>query len=666
MTLSELLAENGIRTALVVDDACDVVPTAADMRMAADEWAQFSDDLSPEQTEIIASVFSNPSAKPFGQLINDDDYVAAVWKVRSELGEIADQLFQLYDANQATDQDYLSLVKDELERLSVTVTMSGRSFAEEELTADLVVIDLYLGSGQDESALKESKELLRAALATRTDSPPLVILMSRSGNLEAKRDEYRDEVGLIDSGFRIVSKLDLQAGVRFPQQLERLARNAEDTRRLARFFGALEGGLREAATRTVALMRRLKLSDIGQIQQLLLDLEGESPGSYLVEVFDRVLQHEVEAESQIIDAARELNKFSSAQHPPPYVAGSVELQQLVQRMLTQNARRLELPGSLHALVSFGDVLRLSEGTGDWAQLALDLPAGYALLVVTPACDLQRAGAPRILTIAGAVENWDPKSWRYGPKQGTSPVQLNDSLYSLKWNTKHFESLEPDKLKVALATGLVEVVARLRESHTLEVQQRALAELGRVGLVASMPATFSVDLEAYVPDQAGVLVRLDVPELADEGAVCFVGRDQGGDQVVKLVLTEASCDGLCDAIQQFDLEQVHEKARVPLGHLQTSNDLSDLLLPGLDLKQAGPEGWKQIGSLTGGQQIPKVGLMAWNLIQDDQPLTPNELKHAGIVLLVKDQHVEGALGRDHAVRIGAVTENAVHPAEDEQS
>jgi hypothetical protein len=51
---------------------------------------------------------------------------------------------------------------------------------------------------------------------------------------------------------------------------------AQESRDLARFFYELELGIRGAADRTLRLFRKLKLSDIGQISDLLLSAEGEA------------------------------------------------------------------------------------------------------------------------------------------------------------------------------------------------------------------------------------------------------------------------------------------------------------------------------------------------------------------------------------------------------
>ncbi len=55
MTLAELLADRKVRTALIVDDACDPIPTAADMRSAGGEWVIFNDDLEGHHRALRAN-----------------------------------------------------------------------------------------------------------------------------------------------------------------------------------------------------------------------------------------------------------------------------------------------------------------------------------------------------------------------------------------------------------------------------------------------------------------------------------------------------------------------------------------------------------------------------------------------------------------------------------
>jgi len=668
MTLAALLAERGIKRALIVDDACDAVPTAADVRAAAGEWGIFIDDLDADQLRLIEAAYPAATGRRFDDLINDDGYVGTVWGLREELGDVTTPLFEVYNANQAADDRFVQIAKERLEAMGLEVDARGRDFNAEAQTADLILMDLYLGGAQDDLALTESKNLLKIALINRAAEPPLIILMSRSGQLDAKRDEFRDDVGLAESGFRILRKADLEGSDILERQLGRLAENVEDARRLTRFIHALETGISAASMRTVALLRKLKLSDVGRIQQLLLDVEGEPTGSYLVDVFDRVLQHEIEADEGIIAAATDLNGFSAARHPPPYVAGSTDLQQLVARLVTQHVRRLGLPGSNDARVTFGDVLRpmanpFLQGA---PENAVHLTADEVRVVMTPVCDLQRDGAPSILFLLGKLKDVSAKSWAYGSDARTPSILIDDELRWIKWDLKRIDTMSREQVGASLDAGEWRIVARLRESHALELQQRMLAGLGRVGLVAALPATFLVDVEAYYAALDGKLVRLDVPQLVD-GAVCYVGRDENGDPNVRLALTEGGCDGLSDALLALPEELVAEAARTALNHIKSSGDLTRMVSTGIDLKGVGSNAWKHLDSETGGNAVPKMGLIAWNFDFPAEPLAAKNLNKAGIAILIKDATYVGAVGLNDAIRSGALTRDAppMEPAEHQE-
>ena len=172
------------------------------------------------------------------------------------------------------------------------------------------------------------------------------------------------------------------------------------------FLNAWRTGVKRASDSAAALIRRLDLTDIAQVRQLLLDAEGVPTGSYLVDVFDKAFQYEVESQAPIIDAAIGLNSLTMSSYPPPYLDGPKDLQQLVNGALFQNPERLRLPGSEESKVAFGDLLWRKQRDAP-AQEAVQPPAaplaaigrGHILAVMSPACDLQRQGAKRILTSA---------------------------------------------------------------------------------------------------------------------------------------------------------------------------------------------------------------------------------------------------------------------------
>lgn len=636
MTLAELLADCGVRTALIVDDVYDLVPRADDIDPNNEAWSIISTDLSPAHHSRIAEVYPPADTKSFDDLVADDLYVKALWQLCEEFGDAVAPLFQVYISDQATDNQYVQLIRERLEGLGLIVRTAGRDFAANVVDVDLILVDLFFGKAQNPAALNDSKKRLKFALQSRTATPPLVILMSRSPRLEYKRDEFRDEVGLLDSAFRILMKSDLEKDGFLELQLARLAQHSAASRKLALFFHALETGVTRAATRTLLLFRKLRLSDIGQIQQLLLSFEGEPVGSYFVDVFDRVLQHEIERETGIIEAANGLNEFSMDKYPPPYVAGSPDLQELVQRLVTQNENRLGLPGAIDGNVAFGDVLRMQINSTEQQKQPLlsGLTLDNVLLVLTPACDLLRGGAPRILLLVGTIKPLTAKDWTYGSDARTPAVRIDGTLCWVAWELKHIDTVSREQLGQAFDDGGIRTVARLRESHALELQQRVLSHLGRVGQIAALPGSFLIDLEVYYAGQDGRPTRLDIDALA-EGAVCFVGRDNDRKPVSILVLTEKCCDGVHAALTSLREDQVAQNARKAFRHVQTTSDLRSIMARGLNLKGIKDDKWKEITSETGTNSgVPQMGLIARNFTAWDQPLGGN-LHKAGVLFIIRD-------------------------------
>lgn len=633
MSLGILLAEKNIKTALVVDDAFDKIPKALDIIDAESVWPIFNDDLSSEQRVLISEKYPSFLNLDFDQLIMDDDYVATIWSLKEQLGDVATQVFSTYIIDQRNDEKYLDLVLGQLRDIGLQCQTAGRDFKAKAQVADLIIIDLYLGQNQDADTFSFSKEALKQAIKARNGLPPLVILMSRSHRLEAKRDEFRDDVGLLDSAFRIIKKIDLETNGILELQLRRIMENFDDTRRFFNFVEAIDSGLNNAVQRTLSLLRKLKLSDIGQIHDLLLNAEGEPPGSYLVDVFDRVLQHEIERDEKIISTAKELNNFKSLNHPPAYVSGSPGLQDLVARMVSQNKQRLSLSASLNSSVTFGDLLQLpEENERDLTQLPSDLTSQNILLVLTPVCDLQRGSVPRVLLLVGEVCSLSPESWTYGADARTPAIQLNDKLCWIKWDLKHVVTMLSEVISHQLGLRNLCLVGRLRESHALELQQRVFAGLGRVGQVVALPATFPVELSVYYTDTNGRASLLDIPELKD-GAVCWVGRDSSGKKIIRLMVTEVISDAVIHALRNINETLISDKARIAFKKINSSLELAQILSAGLELKIENDK-WSTIYLSDNSNKTP-VGLIAWNKTLDDNLLDRKDLPKAGALFVVKE-------------------------------
>ncbi|MDX0967318.1 hypothetical protein [Sinorhizobium medicae] len=638
-TLNELLEQKHVRSALVVDDAYDPLPKASDLSIDQEEWRNFFDDLRPEDEDVLRGFAPEYDQSDAADLPTSDTFVAAVWTNREQLRpELIGPVLARYQDDMAQDRAYLDQLTDALDGLGLLCQTAGRNFEAQAATADLIVIDLFLGSVQDAAAIGESKSKLKRVIEARRSSPPLVILMSRSGRLEEKRVEFRDDSGLLESGFRIVRKAELAGEMKLSRLLRTLASHKEDTVKLARFLDAWQSGVTQATQRAAKLLRTLDLSDYAQIEQLLLSEEGEPTGSYMVDIFDRVLQHEVERDAAIIDAASALNGITSSTYPPPYVAGSPDLQQLVYRSLFQHAERLKLTGSAIG-VAFGDILRPAPRPGEPPppNPILDVSQNHVLAILTPACDLQRGGAKRVLLLVGELRPLLAVDWIYKEDPARTPViDLDGARYWIKWDMKHVDTIGQPALTAALAEGGgLKLVARLREAHALELQQKLLSGMGRVGLPALMPATFPIEVKIGFADSNRNLQLVNVPALDNDG-VAFIGRP--GASKMRLVLGEDAIDAIHAAVNEIDLATVHAQAVPAVQYLRENpEELIDALAKGLILPGPQSTAFLAIDSPSGvlqGQNIRSIAVIARNR-PVDVALSNKVAAQAGVVFWTKD-------------------------------
>jgi hypothetical protein len=663
--LTSLLQRANIKSAVIVDDAYDQIPLARDLLPDDASWSQFFDDLNSADNDQLKQIFPAYDGMRADALRNSDAFVATIWQQRQAIRqELVDPLFQRYDQEKAADLAYLQSLTEILAALNLQCSSAGRNFAAAAAAADLIVIDLYLSSSQDNDAMACSINGLKEVINNRMANPPLVILMSRSPYLEEKRKEFRDGSGLFESTFRIIRKTDLAQDGKLQRLLTRLAAHYHDSIRLATFLHSWQTGLSRACDRTANLIRTLDLADVAQIQQLLLAEEGEPPGSYLVDVFDLVLQHEIEGEDSIINAAMELNGLNSDVYPPPYVAGSPDLQALVCRSLFHNIGRLRLKNPTASPVSFGEILqRKSLAAVAQEPQAVETalvpvenvapepaaaPFAYmgnsdVFAVMTPACDLQRL-AKRILLLKGTLVPLTQTNWFYKDSKDVIRTAVYQSTsgerFYIKWDPKHIEAVSDDDLKKILdAPNGFHIVGRLREAPALELQQKLLSKWGRVGLLAPMPATFPVKIEAYFPNLQKKLAKIEAKGLTDNAGVCFVGR-KNEEEARVLVLCEDACESLCKAVQAITLEQVEAVARPVVEFLQ-SNEALLILQKGVDFSRVSENKFLEINVTAPGAEGQSPVKRPIGLIRQDGDwvtniiLNGNDLKRAGVILVVSE-------------------------------
>jgi len=592
--VSDVLKSTGFESALIVDDAFDDVPIAGDLAMDEEAWTIFMDDVSTA-LDVVEEAFPKYHEMDANELRASDDFVKAMYGLREKLRpDLWNNLFGSYERDRAADRDFLDKLGKRLSVAGLQVKTAGRNLPEDAHECSIIFADLFLGAAQQDFDVDKSIRRLGELMAGRENAPPAVVLMSRSPRLQDKKERFRDDAKMVGALFRVYRKQDLLEGSTVETVLERLATHHADAVRVAAFLAAWESGLGGAASEFMKLMRRLDLSDYSKIREVLLDVEGQPLGSYMLDVFDRVLQHEIESHAPTITAAQELNAIDPAKYPAPYIAGSSDLQDLVARSLWQNAERLKVTGNTAGMpVSFGDVLVRRSRLDPAAPAAAPEDRPDVFVVLTPACDLVRnPDKRRVLLVGGTLKALDNKTWRYKTKGVTTPIVQfpNQARMSIEWDLDDQRMLKSDELTDLIRLeGPYSVGLRLRESNALELQQRMLSGMGRVGLPSKMPFTFPVEVLMFTTDGEGKPKALELPITTRDGGVCITGRDGDGDDLTRLVLTEASVDEILSVIPKIEEGQVHMRARNTLKRLQASASFRSLLQRGLKVPPATSKG-----------------------------------------------------------------------------
>ncbi len=643
--IDEILRARSIRTALVVDDAYDPVPNAADV---SDEssWSNFFDDFNDEDRTDLGAQYEPFKGKSEFELGEDNAFVALLWTARDELrAELVGPLFESYHRSVEHDRQILKTVQELLESFGLQVETAGRRFADSVTTADLIVVDLFLGSRQHQADMETcvrgiSKVIEHCAI------PPIVVLMSRSSRLQGLSDEFREKTHIFASGFRAIHKSDIQKPGRLEYAVRQLATHRPDHLKLHAFLDRWSTGVTDAVKRTAADIRRLDLEDWATIRDLLLHEEKATAGTYVLDVLELVLLHEVESDLEFLRAAAELDSLEEEYYPPTTIPEAKDTLAIISKTLYEHDNRRELDSGSSCRVEFGDILGPVDGNEppDDSVFRSEHDGVLVLITMTPACDLMRAGPTRVLFMAGEVKEMRPAdSGRASRKLCTPVLDLtSDRRVWVDWQRDNLVTMTQKELeKLLTPDGGGRIVARLRAIHAVALQQQLLGDLGRVGLPAPMPATFPIDVRVLYPSNEEELVPLEFDSGQSIQGVCHVGRSDGA--VARAALDAAGRFSFLDALQNLSTDAIHPSSRNKLCKIRDASAWDVLFGRGLNLNlnSDDPQKWSE---LVDGRNEPLGTILC--KASADETLTGNKLKQAGLVFEIQGLHIN-APKRYHA-------------------
>lgn len=515
MDFKSLLAKQGVEKALIVDDGVDPSPFISDLGNSEEDWAVFWSDLSENDKKLLGEIYPEYVNTDAETLMLDQAFVSVVFERRDQFeGAALAKVFETFLSNQRQVRKFIDAVSEKLHSFGLSVEEIGRDFVDTANEADLIIIDLFLGSEQADADKKRSIKGLNDVLRRRPENPPLVLLTSAHNNLLILRHEFRDDTGLLASGFRTISKSDIVEDGRFEQLLFELAEHRGDALKLWIFLKSWESGITQAMDRAQKEVRKLDLEDLSHVKQMLSS-EGVPLGGYMVDVMDGVLTHELEAEQGVIDAAIALNTLEATSFPPNSITGNKNTLEVVRKTLFvhDNRRKLDPPDGFP--VSLGDILAIRPDVSDpeiRKGTIFEEDAQRVFLVLTPLCDLVRdpPKAKRVFLLAGSYHDLGALTFRQIAAGEHTPVlDLSSTQRGIvQWDFKHVETIDNASLKDLLSgDGPCFVPARMKEHPAIALQQKLLGDLGRVGELKTMPSMFPIKCAVHYTNAQRELVQL---------------------------------------------------------------------------------------------------------------------------------------------------------------
>jgi len=558
--LHDLIKTKNIQHVLVIDDAYDPFPLAEDLVEHDDEWSIFFNDLSKEQIDIISASYPQYEDEAYENLISDNKFIKIIWDIYQQSPESKpfNTLFSQIDNDRKYDIELLTQLKNLLESLNLSVTTLGRTQLNSDNQFDIVITDLYLHSTQNN--INHSIEKIKSIFDSNIKKP-LLILMSRSSRLGENSKNFRDQTGLLESMFQVIEKKELIDSYKLHRILKDLIENKDYSHNILQFIEDWEKGIENAAKKSIDILRTIGIAEYTKIKQLLLNAEGESTGNYIVDVMHHVLQYELENEQSITRSASLLNDIQSSSYLP-VIRNDTNLQEIVERLHCKNSVNIP-PFSDEKRVHFGDILTINNINSVHRSLKnYSLKETDVILAISPACDLQRCNdSYNVIFLKGEKEEFTIKKWI--PKADSSRiVKIDKNFYIIKWDTKNPFTFTYKYLKNNLIKGNLKISARLREIPSLSLQQESLAQAGRVGVIAPMPASYNLDLSFFYINIKGELEKINISSNESCFSTIYTSYRTNREKNLNiLIISNELCEKLHQAIDKLDINNhIHSKSR----------------------------------------------------------------------------------------------------------
>jgi hypothetical protein len=277
------------------------------------------------------------------------------------------------------------------------------------------------------------------------------------------------------------------------EKLYELALSYPDALKLNAFLLAWDQALDEARKKFVRSIRTLDLADYANMQELILDAEGEPVGDYVLDLYDLHLHNVLEGDAGLIRAAKDLNTIAWDQYPPAQFMPSPEAVEIMDGALFHNQVRTDVEAEIDAnpeKVRLGDVFLAPPAIEAADRPPADAdpvpPRRHVYVVLSQACDLQHGETDHLLLLRGAAQAYSWKLHDIKARLRTPVLRVNDDRFAVEWDVLTPETWLVQDLPRRCAEGY----RRFRMPFALQLQQAFIGRLGRVGTLAALPVRYA--------------------------------------------------------------------------------------------------------------------------------------------------------------------------------
>lgn len=641
MSDKQRVRDAGIGSAIIVDDGYDEIPQVVELR---DEgtWDSLFDDAQGAEAERIEALFPAYNPQDREDLRSNQEFINALWQARNDIGDLLGGLFDGYEQKISDNRPFLEAAEAALTALEIPFATCGRNFVETAIDADLIVIDLFLGIQQGAQDRELTVARLKKVIERRGDHPlPSIVLMSQVPGIDDLAKDFRQDVKLHASAFRHIRKNDLLKPGRMEGLILTLATHRSDSQALATFVETWEAKAIEAVHAAAGTLRKVDIDDLQHIRSMLLRFEGLNTSSYMLDVFDRVLQYEIESHSAVLEAAATLDEM--ADDPAPLmISNDRDTYAVLEQTLFVNPKRRAHATGAEWPIAFGDILGPKPGPPVKRRGFFAGRDDLVFFVASPECDLIRKdGLTTALLVAGSLKEIDMAKPGLAVTAKTTPVLVmdGDQRFQVNWDFGDLRTIKLEQARRLLhpTRGDMVIVARLREGTALGLRQQLLSNVGRVGELAPLPRSMKFQASLHLPLQRGGIQPITMTDGVAITGNILIPRNAG----YATAIFDSNCeDDLTAALLSLELTEVANRSRAMFETLKEQTRLRQIFrsgFQGIELPLSDPRG---------------AGLLK---LDEEQPDSDDKKpKTDKVATIVNGEDIEGTL-KDSLPRAGLIVQ-----------